>query len=87
MKILEFTHCQQLKSEEYAADHGWIKVNATNNIRRLRKQYDSKEGPFSAKEVNKTEPFKTRKTKSKAYTLLLKCCGRPLTCNHLKLHL
>ena len=58
--------------EEYAADHGWIKVNATNNIRRLRKQYDSKEGPFSAKEVNKTEPFKTRKTKSKAYTLLLK---------------
>ena len=33
--------------EEYAADHGWIKANATNNI--------LNEGPFSVKEGNKTE--------------------------------
>eukprot|EP00984_Skeletonema_dohrnii_P034342 scaffold33530_cov119-Skeletonema_dohrnii-CCMP3373.AAC.13 len=26
--------------EDYAADHGWVKLNATNNIRRLRKQYE-----------------------------------------------
>eukprot|EP00985_Skeletonema_marinoi_P024330 scaffold16827_cov129-Skeletonema_marinoi.AAC.2 len=58
--------------EDYAADHGWVKLNATNNIRRLKKQYDGKEGPFSEKQVTKTEPFTTRKTKSKAYTLLLK---------------
>ncbi len=58
--------------EEYAADHGWIKSNATSNIRTIKKQYEGKKGPFSEKEVNKIEPFKTRTTKSKAYTLLLK---------------
>ena len=56
--------------EEYAADHGWIKSNATSNIRTIKKQYEGKKGPFSEKEVNKIEPFKTRTTKSKAYTLL-----------------
>ena len=58
--------------EEYAADHGWIKSNATSNIRTIKKQYEGKRGPFSEEEVNKTEPFKTRTTKSKAFTLLLK---------------
>ena len=58
--------------EEYAADHGWIKSNATSNIRTIKKQYEGGKGPFSEKEVNKTEPFKTRTTKSKACTLLLK---------------
>ena len=47
------------------------------NIRRLKKQYTNKEGPFSEKETSKgkgatPEPFKTKTTKSKAYTLLLK---------------
>ena len=58
--------------DQYEADHGWIKTNATANIRRLRNQFEGKEGPFSEKEVSTIEPFKTRKTKSKANTLLLK---------------
>ena len=58
--------------DQYEADHGWIKTNATANIRRLRNQFEGKEGPFSEKEVSTIEPFKTRKTKSKACTLLLK---------------
>jgi len=41
----------------------------------LKKQYTNKEGPFSEKETSKgkgatPEPFKTKTTKSKAYT----CC-------------
>ena len=58
--------------EEYAAGHGWIKKNAEANIRRLRKQFHDKKGPFIEIEVDEVEPFKTRKTKSKAYSLLLK---------------
>lgn len=50
-----------------------MKQNTTQNIHKIKKQYDEKKGPFfSEKEVNKTEPFQTRKAKSKAYTLLLK---------------
>ena len=33
--------------EDYAADHGWVKLNATNNIRRLKKQWERKVGQRS----------------------------------------
>ncbi|KAL7459528.1 hypothetical protein ACHAWC_011248 [Mediolabrus comicus] len=59
--------------EKYAANAGWEKKNATDNIRRLKNQYLDKEGPFTEKELNQVEPFRTRKgIKSKAYSLLLK---------------
>ena len=59
--------------EKYASNVGWEKKNATDNIRRLKNQYLDKEGPFSEKELNQVEPFRTRKgIKSKAYSLLLK---------------
>lgn len=38
--------------ELYAADHGWLKQNTSQNIRTIKKQYDEKKGPFSEKEVN-----------------------------------
>ena len=56
--------------DTYADGVGWEKQNTVANIRRLKKQYTDKEGPFSEKKTNKgaaPEPFKT-----KAYTLLLK---------------
>lgn len=56
--------------DTYADGVGWEKQNTVANIRRLKKQYTDKEGPFSKKKTNKgaaPEPFKT-----KAYTLLLK---------------
>ena len=59
--------------EKYASNVGWEKKNATDNIRRLKNQYLDKEGPFTEKELNQVEPFRTRKgIKSKAYSLLLK---------------
>jgi hypothetical protein len=63
--------------DTYADGVGWEKQNTVANIRRLKKQYTNKEGPFSEKETSKgkgatPEPFKTKTTKSKAYTLLLK---------------
>ena len=60
--------------DTYADGVGWEKQNAMANIRRLKKQYTNKEGPFSEQEMNKDampEPFKTKTTQSKAYTLLL----------------
>ncbi len=60
--------------DAYADGVGWEKQNTMANIRRLMKQYTNKEGPFSEKEMNKAatpEPFKTKTTQSKAYTLLL----------------
>jgi len=60
--------------DTYADGVGWEKQNTMANIRRLKKQYTNKEGPFSEKETNKDatpEPFKTKTTQSKAYTLLL----------------
>ena len=56
--------------DTYTDGVGWEKQNTVANIRRLKKQYTDKEGPFSEKKTNKgaaPEPFKT-----KAYTLLLK---------------
>ena len=61
--------------DTYADGVGWEKQNTVANIRRLKKQYTNKEGPFSEKETSKgatPEPFKTKTTQSKAYTLLLK---------------
>eukprot|EP00984_Skeletonema_dohrnii_P018438 scaffold8628_cov105-Skeletonema_dohrnii-CCMP3373.AAC.1 len=61
--------------DTYADNVGWEKQNTLANIRRLKKQYTNKEGPFSEKETNKgakPEPFKTKTEQSKAYTLLLK---------------
>jgi hypothetical protein len=61
--------------ETYADGVGWEKKNTVGNIRRLKKQYTDKEGVFSEKETSKgttPEPFKTKTTHSKAYTLLLK---------------
>ena len=61
--------------DTYADGVGWERQNAVANIRRLKKQYTNKEGPFSEKKTNKgatLEPFKTKTEQSKAYTLLLK---------------
>eukprot|EP00984_Skeletonema_dohrnii_P025054 scaffold14195_cov155-Skeletonema_dohrnii-CCMP3373.AAC.1 len=61
--------------DTYADGVRWEKQNTLANIRRLKKQYTNKGGPFSEKETNKgatPEPFKTKTEQSKAYTLLLK---------------
>ena len=61
--------------DTYADGVGWERQNAVANIRRLKKQYTNKEGPFSEKKTNEgetLETFKTKTTQSKAYTLLLK---------------
>jgi len=39
--------------DTYADGVGWEKQNTMANIRRLKKQYTNKEGPFSEKETNK----------------------------------
>jgi hypothetical protein len=39
--------------ETYADGVGWEKQNTVANIRRLKKQYTNKEGPFSEKETSK----------------------------------
>ena len=51
--------------DTYADGVGWEKQNTVANIRRLKKQYTNKEGPFSEKETSKgatPEPFKTKTT-------------------------
>ena len=45
--------------DTYADGVGWERQNAVANIRRLKKQYTNKEGPFSEKKTNEGETLET----------------------------
>ena len=52
--------------EEYAADHGWIKSNATSNIKTIKKQYEGgRRGRFLRKKSTKLSHLRRGRPKAK----------------------